>query len=197
MKSSSPLEQQIGGLAGESRVPDGPGHQPRPLHKRTDPLRLHEAAPEIGPDIPVDPDIPGALRVHAEVGPLRTGTDIHRSPAVERKEPAQAVAVVIVSVGQHRRLHRRQVHPQLPGVVGKSSGGAGIQQKPVPPVLDVQGQPVLRRQAAALRSGIFHQYGNLHTETSYALVRSLIQLSERMRRRPRTNFTIFSKVMDR
>ena len=40
----------------------------------------------------------------------------------------QPVGVVIVAVGQHRKLHPGQIHSQAGGVVGKAAGGAGIQQ---------------------------------------------------------------------
>lgn len=73
------------------------------------------------PDIPVDANKFGSLLCHGEVGPSGLGADIDLGSLVELEEPAQAVGVVIVAVGQHPQVHIRQVHPKLLGVVGKPS----------------------------------------------------------------------------
>ena len=98
----------------------------------------------------MDADKVGPVLPHREVGAVRAGAGVDLSMAVELEEPAQTVAVVVVAVGQGGQLHSRQVHPQGLGVVREFPRGPGVQQKLFSPVLDVQGQAVLRRQAAAL-----------------------------------------------
>ena len=85
----------------------------------------------------------------------RLGPYIHRGPVIEGKKGPQAVGMVVVSVGQSRQFYPIQVHPQLLGIVRKPAGGARIQQKAPAPVLQEEGQAVLRLQP--LPGRIFHQ----------------------------------------
>ena len=167
-----PFHQQVGGLAGEGGVVDALGDQPGPLQQGVQVLHLHKAVPGVLPDVPADANEAIGVRVFGEVGPRRSGAEVHPGLGVDLEEPAQAVGVVVVAVGQGGQLHSGQVHPQGPGVVGKFPGGAGVQQQLFPPVLDVQGQAVLRRQAAALQSGVFHQNGDFHRGPSFFTILS-------------------------
>ena len=137
------LAQQIGLPAGKGAAVDGLRYQPRPVEELERPLRRLKAVPLRLPQRPADPDEPGLPHGGGEVGPAGGGAGVHLCVVIAGKKPLQAAGVVIVPVGQHRRVHPPQIHPQGGGVFGKRARGARVQQDRPPPVLHIKGQSVL------------------------------------------------------
>ena len=108
----------------------------------------------------MDADEPGRALGGGKPALPRRRAQVHRGGLIFRKKPPEAVGVVVVAVGQCGPLHTGQVYPQLLGIVGELPRRPGVQQDAVPPVLDVEGQAVLRCQVAG--GGVFHQNRNVH-----------------------------------
>ena len=81
--------------------------------------RGHHPALQL-PDVLLQADVPGVLAGHHGVK-IAEGVRVrqHVRLAVDLAEGPQAAAVVGVAVGQHRHIHRRQVHAQLFRVFNK------------------------------------------------------------------------------
>ena len=162
------LAQQVGLPAGKGAAVDGLRYQPHPVKELKQPLRRFKPVPLAFPQLPADPNEPGLPHGGGEIGPAGRGAGVHLRAAVAGKEASQAAGVVIVPVGQHRRVHPLQAHPQGGGIVGKRARGARIQQDRLPLVLHIKGQPVLRSQTGALRRGVFDQNDDFHGSSSYS-----------------------------
>ena len=162
------LTQQVRLPAGKGAAMDRLGYQPRPVKELEQPLRRLKPVPLALPQLPTDPNEPGLPHRGGEIGPAGRGAGVYLRVVVAGKEAAQAAGVVIMSVGQHRRVHLSQVHPQGGGVVGEAARGARVQQDRLPPVLHIKGQPVLRRQTGALRRSVLNQNDDLHDSSSYS-----------------------------
>ncbi len=72
----------------------------------------------------------------------RMAAQIQRRCPVQRQKTFQPAAMVVMPVGEHRRIHRSQVHPQRRRVGGKRTGLAGVQQNAAAGGLDIQAQAV-------------------------------------------------------
>ena len=91
----------------------------------------------------MDADETGFPLGGGEVGTARLGPGVYACGGIDGEEPPQSVGVVIVPVGEDRQLHLAQIDPQGGGIVRELPRGARVLQQTVPPVLQVQGQPVL------------------------------------------------------
>ena len=54
--------------------------------------------------------------------------DIDRGPGIDLQKPFQTAAVVVVAVGQNRRVNPARIDPQQRGIAGKGIGLTGIEQ---------------------------------------------------------------------
>ena len=85
-----------------------------------------------------------------------------------------AVGVVIVGMGQHRRVHASKVKTQLRRVGGKQARRSGVQQDALFAVLYIDAQPPLPRQGAVF-SVVYH-HSCLHVHSPFLQKPSKIQL---------------------
>ena len=119
------------------------------------------------PDVPVDADKTGGAGGGGEVGAAGLRPGVHLAGGVLLQKIAQPVGVVVVAVGEDGQVNLAQIDAQSLGVAGKRLGAACVQQDMVLPVLDVQGQAVLRGESAVLGGGVFYQNGYLHGRRSF------------------------------
>ena len=62
------------------------------------------------------------------------------------KKCSEAISVIIMSVGQHAKINGIQINAHHPGIPGKSTRGAAVQQNLFIPVLNVDRQSPLTEQ---------------------------------------------------
>ena len=108
------------------------------------------------------------LRIQADVFSLTVLVEqkgipaqVYRRGLIDLQEFLQTAAVVIVTVGQHRKVHRSQIDIQLFGILGKGIGLPGIKEDPVHSRFNIKAQAVLADKLRAAGS-IFDQCYNAH-----------------------------------
>ena len=101
-----------------------------PLQQGVQALHLHKAVPGVLPDVPADADEAIGVRVFGEVGPRRSGAEVHFGPVVDLEEPAQAVGVVVVTVGQGGQFPGKKVFAAVGGFHMFSRGKSGMNCTP-------------------------------------------------------------------
>ena len=114
------------------------------------------------PQLRVQADVPGLPPfVDGVKVPEGVHVDQHLRPGVGLAEGGKPPAVVIVAVGEHGGVHRRQVHPQGFRVGQEAVVGPHVEENLVAGRLDVQTQPVGGAETV-LAGGVFQQGHDLH-----------------------------------
>ena len=125
----------------------------------------HDAALQL-PKVRRKADIAGrAVLLQGVEIPEGVGVDVDLRRGVALAEGPDAAAVVIVSVREDGRIHRPQVDAQSVGVLEEAAVRPHVEEDLVMGRLDVQAQPVCRRQAG-VTGGVFQQGDDLQGMSS-------------------------------
>ena len=114
----------------------------------------------------VEPDERALGRGHDVVAAPGFFLQVHRRVAVALAEQLQPAAVVVVRVGEERRVHRRDIDAELFGVFKEHRVGAHVKEDAVLVRRDVHGQAVRAAHVGAA-DGVFEQNGDFHGDLAF------------------------------